>query len=324
MSFRKRNKIKIPISSHNSSETTSKGNKNNIPLNFDEDEIVDDFDSLPSLKLKKGARKLPPFSSSLKSQDTNSSTSSDNTSKIILEKDTYGSIYKIKANNSAVLNLEDECELNEIEQNDMDYIDDNNILSISEIDEIKKEKEKLRKKFQQKQEVEKGRPSEKDYAKLLTSEERLDLLDTYKDNGGITKANEYNDIKSTEDYTDSIADDGKLALTKNEMLLEKQNRKYLIEQAINEKEVDDDQNNWEQNIVQNGSLGSSTVKINVKARLPALWKDIEDFEGDSFIDTELAKSRIKLKTKELQRRKLQEERSGLIQKGNSIINEIME
>jgi len=324
MNFRKRNKIKLPISSSDESNVKLGVNKIKPSLNFSEDESLDDFDDLPSLKMKKGARKYSPFPTTTNTQDTNKLIVSNVNLATTDNRDSYDSIYKSKNVNGTVLNLEDETELIDIEQKDTGDITSSNILSTSKIEEIKSKKENIRRKLLQSQDIEKGTPTERDYAKLLSSEERLDLLDTYKDNGGTAKANEYKDTKNTEDYTDNIVDDGKLALTKNEILLEKQKRKDLIEQAINENDNDSISDIWEKNIMQQGSLGNDSFKYNKKVRRPVLWKDTADFEGDSFIEMELSKSRIKLKTKQLQCHSLQKERTALIQKGKSLINEIIQ
>lgn len=357
MSFRKRNKIKLPGISKEEDDVRN-GNTQipTVPLQFDNGNLDDEDDIQPTIKLKKGKRKdfVPSVSSSENGKNIQEDTSKS-TNVSPNDKDVYGTLFKGKSKSNIVLNLEDESEIDDIEVDNHDEEDDNSgILTSEQIRKIKEKKETIRRKNEKKKEVEKERFSERDYAKLLTSEEKADLLDTFKDNGGIAKLNEYKDIRNQEGFIDDIVEDGRLALTEKERIKEQENRREMIEEAArnefttgdhsgntNGSFIDDDYNAGYGNAYNpdheeifrdeyNYSRKSKHDKDNYKllnkkiAKRPILWHKTENLEGDEIINAELARLSLKLKTIEIRYAMLESEKSKLIQNGKEILAQLLD
>lgn len=344
MSFRKRNKIKLPaISKEGDNVPSTNTQKPKVALQFDNDDL-DDLDEIqPTIKLKKGKRKkfIPNVSSSTLENDIQEDSS--NTSNVsVSDKDAYGGLFKTKSKNNIVLNLEDESEIEDIEVDNIDEDDENDsILTSEQIRKIKEKKEAIRRKNGKNQEVEKERFSERDYAKLLTSEEKADLLDTYKDNGGIAKANEYKDIRNQESLIDDIVEDGRLALTDKERIKEQENRREMIEEAAmnefrtgdhfentNEPFIDRDYSSGSDSAYNLDNQGMFTGKYKLPSKKiskrPTLWQKNENLEGDELIDSELTKLSLKMKTVKIRYSMLESEKSKLVQNGKEILTQLLE
>lgn len=346
MSFRKRNKIKLPsISKEEDAIENSDTLKPKVALGFDHSDLDDEDDQVqPAIKLKKGLRKNFVHSTTLNEEGNTSQEGSSDTSNLTPNsKDTYGILFKGKGKKNVVLNLENESEIDDIEIDNNDEEHENNgILTSEQIREIKEKKDALRRKNDRKKEVEKDKFSERDYAKLLTSEEKADLLDTYKNNGGIQKANEYKDVRHQEGFIDDIVEDGRLALTDKECIREKENRREMIEEAArndfsNTNDFVTAASDYNSNFVDavdpihpetfdgydysgKGKHKSDGFKI---AKRPILWPKNDELEGDELIDSELEKLKIKMKTVQIRYSMLESEKTKLVRSGNDVLMQLL-
>ncbi|KAG0669375.1 hypothetical protein C6P45_003811 [Maudiozyma exigua] len=346
MSFRKRNKIKLPgISKEEDVIEYSDTQKPKVALGFDHSDLDDEDDQVqPAIKLKKGLRKNLVHSTTLNEDENTNQEGSSNLSKVTHNNtDAYGTLFKGKGTKNVVLNLENESEIDDIEidNNDEEHENDG-ILTSEQIREVKQKKDALRRKDGRKKEVEKDKFSERDYAKLLTSEEKADLLDTYKDNGGIQKANDYNDVRQQEGLIDDIIEDGRLALTDKERIREKENRREMIEEAAKN---DFSKNNaffttagdYNSNFVDAvdpihpetldecdySEKGKHKCDGFKTPKRPILWPKNDELEGDELIDSELAKLRIKMKTVQIRYSMLESEKKKLVSNGNDVLIQLL-
>lgn len=332
MSFRKRNKIRIPTEETDNDEIDEIRPHNNIKIAYnreasDSESDDDDLDNLPGIKFKKRSGKVTFLKDHVTDNVIKPSTilSYDNTSKSDSGEidDGYKELYSNKPTKTQVLNLEDEEELDEMEQKDSSSVGVSDKYSQAEIDKIKLQRESLRNKQQKSSEVEKGTPTEKDYAKLLTTEERLDLMDTIKDNGGVQKANEHKDFTNIEDYVDERLEDERLALTENERTKQEEARRNMIQKALDEDDSNDAATReWQYNLTQHGTNVQQDSSTKKNVQLPILWPAHDTDKDDSFIEDELKKLSVQHKTVQMKLDAMQKERLELKQRRQQILNEL--
>lgn len=333
MTFRRRNKIKLPVEEDNETKD-SKRKDISVKISYDKDESDsnddgdDNSDSIPAIKFKRRSGKATFLSGHTLSNSSSlpESTGEQNKAEPANHDDdteSYKDVYSKVPSKSQVLNLEDEDEIDGIEQEDDIDKDTTETYSRADIEKIKQHREAIRNKLNQSTEAENGTPSERDYAKLLTTEEKLDLMDTIKDNGGMAKANEHKDFTNVEEYVDKRLEDERLALTENEKSQQAEARRNMIQDAIDREDSNDAATReWQFNITQHGTnMQQDNVKKN-NSQLPVLWPDHDTADDTTFIEDELKKISVQRKTAQMKYDAMNKESATLKTRRRQILAEL--
>ncbi|CCD23538.1 Ntr2p NDAI_0B05050 [Naumovozyma dairenensis CBS 421] len=216
-----------------------------------------------------------------------------------------------------ILNLEDMSdEEEEVELSDDE--DDNNpdILNKSRIEEIKKQREKNRRMYGSFNSN--GKLKEKEYVKLLDKDDKLELMDMIKKNGGVQKRNEKDMLD--DGFAMHEFEDEQLGLTEKELQLQKDKKRENIRRALGtESGSDSNGENWETNIVSK-VVGGDILKDTYAMQLPILLRDNE-FEEDS-LSSELFKTKLETKKVRLQLTGMKKEKESLDNKRDILLSKL--
>ncbi|CCC68854.1 hypothetical protein NCAS_0B07700 [Naumovozyma castellii] len=305
MSFKKRNKLKVP---------TSAIGQNNLPitknitpslnLSFD-DEENDEEEILPLTFQRKGK----------------------NASSIKLPKEigvennptTYDNIYSSKNENKKsevrILNMDDE-ELMELDDQNASDNESSEVPTQKEIDEIKKRREKLR--LRNLKPKGNDQISERAYVKLLDKEDKIDLMDTITKNGGLKKANEKDNISDgeLEEFEDDM-----LELTESQAQKQRNKKRELIEDAI--ASTAQHTGDYEKHIL------SSNLNIDLEIasempKLPTLFASDEDDTDENALATEMSKLQFERKKITLQVENLKKQQTLYLEQQQKLLKKLTE
>ncbi|CAI1552231.1 hypothetical protein SEUBUCD646_0K02420 [Saccharomyces eubayanus] len=233
----------------------------------------------------------------------------------------YNELYNSKKDNNAwkkdnddvvILNMEDMMEgqhqlLSDPLENGDSLGDKHSIIPTrEEIMKLKEQKSISRKNLSKSNVV-----KEKDYVKLLDSEDKRELMETIKSNGGLKRSNE----KELENFSDDELQgfqDERLALTENQIAIQKDAKKKVIEEAlgVTAYRVNEE---WEAQLLSKGNV----LKPNeaVITPLPILFP--EDGENgnnmeeitDMVLNIRLQRKKVELRLQALQKAKMDLENS---------------
>lgn len=292
MVARKRNKIVLPPTSTGNENRSNVNKLNKVKISLLEEE---DEDISPIALVKKKNSKSVVIKKN-QHEDTCSSTPD------------YKGLFKGNSK-MKILNLDD--------MTDDDDDDDENttgtsiIPSKTEIEALKRGKERANRPADRKWAI-----REKDYVSLLDTEDKLDIIDTIKKHGGTGKESEV----WVDREVPNEAEEEKLVLGEKASLLHEQQKKKMIEDALNEQQTDATKE-WESQLLMKGS-GSNTAKIRDEPSLPKLYS----FEQEDIRD-ELA---VRLNTIQKQKKQLlvqldilKRERVSLNDKKNLVLNKLV-
>lgn len=317
MSFRKRNKIKLTTSISNNKPNETKSyiipkpsaiNKTkNILQHYDLDEDNDEIDELNTSILNNNSIKIRRKIS----EPLVSSTSSTiiDTSKVTTNSD-YDNILFKKNTQPKILNLE---QLEEEEDDD----DTNTNIVIQRKDKYI------------------DTSKETDYAKHLNSDDKIEILENINKSGGIRKRNEKLEDWDAYDFDNFEQDDGKLALSKNEILKQDMARSEKIKNAILETEnissndeelleIDD----WQNKIIKSTVNNIDDDLTNTSSSsLPILFKydkenENEEISYEDLLSTLIRKNKLEHTKSHLQLSSLENQLSELNLKNSKIINSL--
>lgn len=275
-----RRRVKINVQSSGDEGTTidaKKLNRAKLSL-FRDDEEDDDFDVTPTRVLKKKkdqpARELPSVEDSHISYE-----------------DLFTGKSALNRGQERVLNLEDMDQEGSLPQEEDDESGDKTtgIASREEIEEIKRRRLKLK---QAQDKI--SKEDEKVYVSLLDKEDKLEIMDTIKRQGG-----QEEDQNEPDDPEPDLLDDGKLPLSSREILMNQSNRKRAIEEAIKlqDEEASDA---WETQMMSKGSGQSRPqAAIPVLPRLYANESDESDELSQAIASVTLRKSQLEKQLKVL-------------------------
>ncbi|CAI4046543.1 hypothetical protein SUVZ_11G2340 [Saccharomyces uvarum] len=152
---------------------------------------------------------------------------------------------------------------------------------------------------------------EKDYVKLLDSEDKRELMETINSNGGLKRSNE----KELENFSDDELQgfqDERLALTENQIAVQKDAKKKIIEEALGTTAYRVNEE-WEAQLLNKGNV----LKPNevVITPLPILFpedgengNDIEEIT-EKVLKIRLQRKKVELRLQALQKAKLDLENS---------------
>ncbi|CAL9731708.1 pre-mRNA-splicing factor Ntr2p [Monosporozyma unispora] len=277
MSFRKRNKIKIP-----SGDIQPKQNKNKISLTLSSDEENDDDMDLIPLK-PKVKRPITTQYDSEEEEDL----------KLKPMKSKVPNPFLFKKNVPKLFEEEEE------ENND----DDDDILYQDELEKLKSAKHEPKQVIMNMEDmVEAGeisdnnepivrserltqgtiRHDEKEYVKSMGVDDKLDLFDNLT-HGGKVKISDINKNDGEYEYNDDIANnefmDERLALSKNEQIRQAKTRRQQIEEALSNTPMED-----------------AVEVIESKSMLPELYND----EDNEDINDIIHQNKLLIRKKEME------------------------
>lgn len=315
MSFRKRNKIKIPTGEGKPATNNLKLNKTKISLDLSEEE-GDDIDLIP-LRPKKSKPIQTHYDSEEEEEDIELKPIRPKTQNPFLSK---GNKSTPISNNS----YSDEEE--EEEDNDILYQDEINKLKTTkheskpvimnmedmvasgEISDDDNEATNKHERLNQRQ----IRSDEKEYIKIMDVDDKIELMDNLT-KGGKVKISELksNDDDDEYDITNNEFMDERLALSKNEQIRQAKTRRQQIEEALSNTPLDE-------------MKDSNKVEIvDAESQLPHLYN--EDKDDDDNINDIIHQNKLILRKKEMELKVLTKEydqlkshQSELIEKLNTI------
>ncbi|CAL9736304.1 pre-mRNA-splicing factor Ntr2p [Monosporozyma servazzii] len=319
MSFRKRNKIKIPTGEGNSN---LKLNKNKINLDISEEEGEDELDLIP-LKPKRGKPTQTNFD--LEEDDDDE----DIELKPIKPKAQNPFLSKSYKSTPILNNSNSEEEEKEEEE------EDNNIVYQDEINKLKTTKHEPEQVIMNMEDMiasgnisddenepvnkperldpRQIRSDEKEYIKLMDVDDKFELIDNLT-KGGKVKLSELKSIEDEDEFdiTNNEFMDERLALSKNEQIRQAKTRRQQIEEAISSTPLEE--------------LKDSTNKVEspeTESQLPQLYN--EDNDEDYSIDDIIHQNKLILRKKEMELKvltkeydQLKSQQSELIEKLNAI------
>lgn len=297
MAIKKRNKIRLPSglpeelgvdgSAHRPTQQI-----NAVTLNDFEDDD-NDVCALQPIKFKKVPKRDITFEGeqAIKENDSH-----------------YKDLYHSKKNtdtsmgnkdDAVVLNMEDLVEGNHDLFNDSSEASNSfegehttSIPTREEIAKLKAQKSISRRKISKSDVV-----RERDYVKLLDSEDKREIMETIKSNGGLKRTNE----KEIENFSDDEMQgfqDERLALTDNQIAIQKDSKRKIIEEAINDAPYRVDEE-WETQLLSKGNIHKPNEGIITP--LPILFPD-DDESGNTIEGISEMISKICLQRKKVEMR----------------------
>lgn len=139
--------------------------------------------------------------------------------------------------------------------------------------------------------------TERDYVKLLDSEDKREIMETIRLNGGLKRNNEKEITNFSDDEMQGFQDE-MLALTDNQIAIQKDSKRKIIEKAINEVPYRANEE-WETQLLSKGNINKSNEKIITP--LPVLFPD-DDESGNSIERINEMVSKISLQRKKVEMR----------------------
>lgn len=153
----------------------------------------------------------------------------------------YNDIFSKKPT-SRVLNLEDMADDDDMAEEDDDNQESTGFPSKKHIEDLKRAKLSSQKASEHREKV-----NEKIYVSLLDDDDKLEIMETIKKNGGPDKAQ-----GPPSDPDIDMLDDERLPLSSREHLLQNERRKHTIEKALRAQD-DEASNAWESQLLSKGS-----------------------------------------------------------------------
>lgn len=298
--FRKRNKIKLPLpdsvgGNSETNQSTSRNKIKSLSLNLGDEDEDNELDLVP-IKLKKNRNKIVlTEENSVPNADDidyknelirNRSAGQDNPPTMIRPE-------------GRIMNMED-IEEEEVIELGSEGSDNNSYIfpSREEIENIKEKKSRSRNKYL------KGH-SEKDYIKLLDTDDKLELMETINKNGGVHKKNDK--MGTLSDDNEEEFDDGRLAITENQRIDQESKKREFITEALNEKDMGKD---WENHVLTN--VANLDTELMNEYQLPMLWDDPREESDDDVLESLINQLDLDDRKVSLQIRQIQKEEENLL------------
>ncbi|CCF55785.1 hypothetical protein KAFR_0A03500 [Kazachstania africana CBS 2517] len=313
MAFKKRNKIKVPSLSAQAGGTNVTDSKKPIRLNLSYLEDEEEEEDHASLQIKQNPLKqkkpliLPvlPHTVKMTSAEVDDDVSPE-------RDDEYKDLFKKRVSKPDVkiLNLEDKGIFENIDGSD----GDEEYMSKEQIERIK---QRRRRPFERE-----ARSSEREYVKLLNDEEKLDVIETIKDNGGFEKRNgDKNDNEYIYDFEDEIFED-KLELNESVLSSKEVEKRENVDKILNDDEIGDE---WEKHILSktNNVIDYSDSQDKIR-RLPKLFDSAMDDEDEgALLASKLSQITLAKRTKQLRIDALNKQRVGILEERDKLLQKIL-
>ncbi|EJS42932.1 YKR022C [Saccharomyces arboricola H-6] len=297
MAIKRRNKIRLPNGPTGELEGDISVNRPIQQVNSGVLDNLEDDDSdiceLQPIKFKKVPKRDVTFDGEQLTKENNSHYRNLYSSK----EDVNTS--KVSKDDVVVLNMEDMMEgghrsLGELSEGGDSFEEEHtiNIPTPEEIVKLKAQKSISRRNFNKSDTV-----REKDYVKLLDKEDKRELMETIKSNGGLKHTNE-KDIENFSDDEMQDYQDERLALTDNQVAIQKDSKRRIIEEAIGDVcyRVNEE---WEAQLLSKGNV----LKPNEKTitALPILYPK-NDVNGNNIEAISEMVSKISFQRKKVEMR----------------------
>ncbi|CAI4034780.1 hypothetical protein SMKI_11G2300 [Saccharomyces mikatae IFO 1815] len=323
MAIKKRNKIRLPggppnelevdASVHRSMQQLKPGTLNDSD---DDDDDNDMFDLQP-IKFKKVPKRDITFDAEQAAKEDDSHYKG-----LYQPKNNINTLKKNK-DDLLVLNMEDLMEggqqLLKNSSEVIDGLEGEHTISIPTREEIVKLK--TQKAISRRNITKSDVVSEKDYVKLLDSEDKRELMETIKSNGGLKRINE----KEIENFSDDDMQgfhDEKLALTDNQIAIQKDFKRKIIEEALSDAPHRANEE-WETQLLSKGNIHKSDEKIITP--LPILFPDNKETGNNTEgISEMVSKIRLQRKKVEMRLQALEKAKIDLENSKANIINKLMD
>ncbi|CAI4603769.1 CDG_1a_G0033730.mRNA.1.CDS.1 [Saccharomyces cerevisiae] len=320
MAIKKRNKIRLPSGSPEEVGIDGSAHKSMQQIkplvSNDSEDDDNDICVLQPIKFKKVPKRDITFDGEQAIKEDNSH---------------YEDLYHSKKNTNAstgnkddllILNMEDLMEGNHHLLSDSSEAgsssEGEHISSIptrGEIAKLKAQKSLSRRKIS-----ESDVTTERDYVKLLDSEDKREIMETIRLNGGLKRNNEKEITNFSDDEMQGFQDE-MLALTDNQIAIQKDSKRKIIEKAINEVPYRANEE-WETQLLSKGNINKSNEKIITP--LPVLFPD-DDESGNSIerINEMVSKISLQRKKVEMRLQALEKTKIDLEKSKASLINKLV-